>query len=146
MAPQALIVIVRPRTRGEETMWKYALAWVPLVIIAIANGALREGVYGRYISELRAHQLSTVLGVLLFGLYIWALIHYMPPASSKQAISIGLIWLGLTVAFEFIFMHYVAGRSWSVLLHDYNILAGRIWVVVLIWVAVAPYVFYRLQK
>jgi hypothetical protein len=127
-------------------MLKYVLAWLPLVIIAMANGALREGFYGRYISELRAHQLSTVLGVILFGFYIWTLMHYMTPASSKQAISIGLIWLGLTVAFEFIFMHYVAGRSWGVLLHDYNILAGRIWIVVLIWVTVAPYVFYRLQK
>lgn len=127
-------------------MWKYVLAWVPLVLIAIANGAFREGVYGRYLSELSAHQLSTVFGILLFGLYIWTLMHYMPPASSKQAISIGLIWLGLTVAFEFIFMHYVAGRSWGVLLHDYNILAGRIWVLVLIWVTVAPYVFYRLLK
>jgi hypothetical protein len=127
-------------------MLKYVLAWLPLVIIAMANGALREGFYGRYISELRAHQISTVLGVILFGLYIWALMHYVTPASSKQAISIGVIWLGLTVAFEFIFMHYVAGRSWDILLHDYNILAGRIWIVVLIWVAVAPYVFYRLQK
>jgi len=127
-------------------MWKYILAWVPLVIIAIANGALREGVYGKYMSELRAHQLSTVIGVLLFGLYIRAFMRYMAPTSSEEALSIGLIWLGLTVAFEFIFMHFVAGRSWDVLLHDYNILAGRVWVIVLIWVAVAPYVFYRLQK
>ncbi len=126
-------------------MWKYVLAWVPLVIIAIANGALREGLYGKYMRELRAHQLSTFFGIVLFGVYIWVLMRYMTPASSKEAISIGLVWLGLTVAFEFIFMHYVAGRSWNILLHDYNILAGRVWVAVLIWVTIAPYVFYRLQ-
>jgi hypothetical protein len=27
-------------------MWKYALAWIPMVIIAIVNGAIREGWYG----------------------------------------------------------------------------------------------------
>ena len=127
-------------------MLKYVLAWLPLVMIAMLNGALREGLYGKYLGELRAHQVSTVSGVLLFGVYIWALVRFRRPESSKQAITIGLIWLGLTVAFEFIFMHYVAGRSWDVLLHDYNIFAGRVWVVVLVWVTVAPYVFYRLQK
>ena len=127
-------------------MLKYVLAWLPLVMIAMVNGALREGLYGKYLGELRAHQVSTVSGVLLFGVFIWALVRFRRPESSKQAITIGLIWLGLTVAFEFIFMHYVAGRSWDVLLHDYNIFAGRVWVVVLVWVTVAPYVFYRLQK
>jgi len=127
-------------------MLKYILAWLPLLGIAIVNGALREGVYGRYLGELRAHQVSTVSGVFLFGVYIWALMHFLRPDSSKQALLIGLVWLGMTVAFEFIFMHYVAGRSWKVLLHDYNIFAGRVWVVVLIWVALAPYLFYRLHK
>ena len=130
----------------EVAMLKYVLAWLPLVMIAMVNGALREGLYGKYLGELRAHQVSTVSGVLLFGVFIWALVRFRRPESSKQAITIGLIWLGLTVAFEFIFMHYVAGRSWDVLLHDYNIFAGRVWVVVLVWVTVAPYVFYRLQK
>jgi len=127
-------------------MLKYVLAWLLLVMIAMVNGALREGLYGKYLGELRAYQVSTVSGVLLFGVFIWALVRFRRPESSKQAITIGLIWLGLTVAFEFIFMHYVAGRSWDVLLHDYNIFAGRVWVVVLVWVTVAPYVFYRLQK
>ncbi|MDI6761446.1 MAG: hypothetical protein QME83_00290 [Thermodesulfobacteriota bacterium] len=127
-------------------MLKYVLAWLPLVMIAMLNGALREGLYGKYLTELQAHQVSTVSGVLLFGIYIWALVRLRRPASSKQAISIGFVWLGLTVAFEFLFMHYVAGRSWDVLLHDYNIFTGRVWVVVLVWVMVAPYIFCRLQK
>lgn len=79
-----------------------------MVFIAIANGALREGWYGKHLSELQAHQVSTAIGVLLFGVYIWALIHIWRPVSSRQAITIGLVWLGMTVAFEFLFGHYVA--------------------------------------
>ena len=41
----------------------------------IANGALREGWYGKHMSEVQAHQVSTAIGVLLFGSYIWVLIH-----------------------------------------------------------------------
>jgi hypothetical protein len=29
--------------------------------------------------------------------------------------------------FEFLVGHYVMGHPWSRLLHDYNILAGRLW-------------------
>ena len=112
-------------------MWKYILAWVPMVLIAIANGVLREAWHGKHLSELNAHQVSTATGVLLFGAYIWALIRIWRPESPGQAFAIGLTWLGLTVAFEFLFGHFVAGHPWSKLFHDYNIFAGRVWVIVL---------------
>jgi hypothetical protein len=125
------------------SLWRYILAWIPMVFIAIINATIREGTYGKYVSELRAHQISTATGVLLFGLYIWGLMRLWGFESSGQAIAVGLIWLGLTVAFEFVFGRYVVGHSWSKLLGDYNILAGRVWIVVLIWVAIAPLLFYR---
>ena len=127
-------------------MWKYVLAWIPMVFIAIINGAIREGWYGRHVSELHAHQVSTATGVLPFGGYIWVLLRIWRPASARQALIIGLVWLGMTVAFEFLFGHYVAKRPWSDLLHDYNLFAGRVWLVVLVWVTIAPYLFYRLQQ
>jgi hypothetical protein len=127
-------------------MWKYVLAWVPMVFIAIINGAIREGWYGKHVGELQAHQISTVTGVLLFGVYIWVLIRLWRPVSAGQAIAIGLVWLGMTVAFEFLFGYYVAKRPWRDLLHDYNIFAGRVWLVVLVWVTLAPYLFYQLQQ
>jgi len=127
-------------------MLKYLLAWIPMVFIAIVNGVLREAWYGKQLGELRAHQLSTLIGALLFGVYIGAVMRYWKPASAEQALAIGLLWLGLTVAFEFLFGHYVAGHPWPRLRHDYNLLAGRVWSLLLVWVAVAPYVFYRLRR
>jgi hypothetical protein len=63
--------------------------------------------------------------------------------SARQAIHIGLFWMALTMAFEFLFFHYVGGHSWAELLANYDIVHGRLWPLVLVWVAVAPYVFYR---
>lgn len=114
-----------------------------MIIIGITNGILRESTYGKYLNELRAHQVSTALGVCLFGLYIWVLTRFWHIQSSQQAIAIGLIWLGLTVVFEFTFGRYIAGHSWSQLFRDYNLLAGRVWIFVLIWIAIAPLLFYR---
>lgn len=124
---------------------KYTIAWLPMVVIAIVNGAMREAGYKKFLGELRAHQVSTVTGIALFGLYIWALSLWWKIESPAQAVTIGLIWLVLTVAFEFGFGHFVMGHSWSRLLHDYNLLKGRLWVLVLLWVAIAPYAFYRLS-
>lgn len=126
-------------------IWSYVLAWIPMVLIAIFNASIRELVYGKYLSELRAHQVSTVIGIFLFGLYIWIITNIWQIQSTTQALMIGLIWLGLTVAFEFLFGHYVMHHPWSKLLADYNLLAGRVWIFVLIWTAIAPLIFYSLQ-
>jgi hypothetical protein len=104
-----------------------------MIFIATPNGALREGWYGKHLSELQAHQVSTATGVLLFEFYIWVLIRLWRPTSGRQAITIGLVWLGTTVAFEFLFGHYVAKRDWNQILRDYNLFAGRVWLVVLVW-------------
>jgi hypothetical protein len=121
---------------------RYILAWIPMIFIGIANGMIREGTYGKYLSELRAHQVSTAVGIVLFGVYIWLVTRLWKIESLTQAIVIGGIWLGLTIAFEFSFGHYVAGQPWNKLLSDYNILAGRVWIVVIIWIAIAPLLFY----
>jgi hypothetical protein len=117
-----------------------------MVIIAIANGAVRQAWYGLYLGELPAHQLSTCIALVLFGLYIWISLRFFPPNSAAQAWAIGFLWLSLTVAFEFLFGHYLAGHSWSRLVQDYNLFAGRVWVLILLWVTVSPYLFYRWQK
>jgi hypothetical protein len=124
---------------------KYVVGWLPLVVIGILNGILRQLGYSKYVGELTGHQISTLTGIILMGLYIWWLTGKWRIESAGQAFAIGLIWLGMTVVFEFVFGHYVMGHPWSRLFHDYNFLEGRVWVLVLIWTAIAPLVFYKLR-
>ena len=125
---------------------KYVLGWLPLVVIGILNGVLRQVGYSKYVGELTAHQISTLTGIILMGLYIWWLTGVWKIRSPGQAVAIGFIWLGMTVVFEFVFGQYVVGHSWKKLFHDYNLLEGRIWLLVLIWITVAPFVFYKLRS
>jgi cytochrome c oxidase subunit IV len=60
-----------------------------------------------------------------------------------QAAAIGLIWMVMTAGFEFGFFHYAMGYSWERLLRDYDVIAGRVWVLVLIWIAAWPPLLYR---
>jgi len=125
---------------------RYLLAWLPMVVIGIANGVLRETTYGKRLPELRAHQVSTLIAVALFGLYIWGLSLLWPLRSAGQAAAVGVMWVVLTVAFEFSFGHWVAGHPWRRLLADYNLLAGRVWVLVLFWIGITPFLFYRVGQ
>lgn len=124
----------------------YTAFWFGMVAIAILNGVIREKIYGRYLEELPAHQVSTFIGLFLFGAYIWILSKKFPIGSSTQALTIGGIWLVMTVIFEFVFGHFVMGQTWSRLFYDYNLLKGRMWSLVLVWTAIAPYLFYRIRS
>lgn len=127
-------------------MVRYLLAWFALLVVAVANGALRQFTFGKHMPELRAHQLSTLIGAVLIGVLIWLLVRKWPPSSGRQALLVGLMWLVLTVAFEFFMGLVLAGRPLSQILHDYNLFAGRVWVLFLVWLAAAPWVIYRLRN
>ena len=124
----------------------YGFSWIGMVAIAIFNAVVREKAYGKYMGELHAHQLSTFIGIVLLWIYIWILTGTFPIISSTQALIIGGMWLIMTILFEFVFGHFVIGHSWSKLFHDYNLFKGRVWSLMLIWIAVAPYVFYRIRS
>jgi hypothetical protein len=51
---------------------------------------------------------------------------------------VGVLWLVLTLAFEFLVGHYVFHKSWPALFEDYDLSRGRIWVAVLVVVLIAP--------
>jgi hypothetical protein len=119
-------------------IWKYFVTWIPGVPIAILNGLIRNSIYQKFLSELRAHQLSAISFALLFSVYVWFILKWVRLSSQQDALLLGLVWLLLTIVFEFIFGHYVMGHPWSRLFHDYNILEGRVWVLVLIWITIIP--------
>ena len=124
----------------------YTLFWVVLAVVAIFNGAMREFTYGRKLTELRAHQLSTLTGMVLSGAAVWLFARFFPIDSMGVAFAIGLIWLFMTIAFEFIFGRLAGGHSWKKLLADYNLLAGRIWPIFLVWILLLPWIVYRLDS
>ena len=123
-------------------IWYYVLLWFGLVVLAILNGLARENLYRRRLGELPAHQASTTSFILLIGLYVWIFSTVLPLESAGQAFLVGVIWLFMTIIFEFIFGHYVMKKPWQVLFTDYDIRKGRVWILILLWTLFSPLVFY----
>ena len=125
--------------------WKYLLSWLPGIPIAIANGELRDSWYSQFMTELSAHQISTASFIFIFGIYVWFILPWLKLPSHHDALRVGLAWLLLTASFEFLFGHFVMGNTWERLFQDYNLLAGRIWVLALLWITFSPWILYRLR-
>ena len=127
-----------------KSIYKHILWWFSFPFVGILNGVLREVIYKKLVGDLPAHQISTVTGVLFFGIIFYFIFKKWKIESARHAILVGVIWLGLTILFEFGFGHYIMGNPWQKLLHDYNLAEGRVWGLFLLWITIAPFVFYKI--
>jgi hypothetical protein len=125
-------------------MLKRALVvWFGLLVLAIANAGVREALITPSMGASAGHVISTITLCAAILLLSWLTIGWIRPRSSGGAWAIGGLWFGLTVAFEFLAGHYLFGNPWSRLLEDYNVFRGRVWVLVLLTTALAPFLCAR---
>lgn len=120
----------------------YAIAfgmWLGMLVIAISNGYIgntyvtpRLGDYGNHVYK----TLSFIPVILIFA---WLYANATRGETwLTSALFVSCFWVGLTILFEFVFGHYVLGNSWEVLIADYQIWQGRLWLLILISEAIAP--------
>lgn len=114
--------------------------WLVLLALAVVNGGVREAVVVPRLGETLAHAISSVTLSATILIVSWFTIEWIRPTSASQAWRVGAQWLALTLAFEFLVGHYVLGSPWSRLWADYNVLKGRLWILVLVTTVSAPWV------
>ena len=120
------------------------LVWLGILVLASANGALRQGVLIPRFGEGTGHVISTLL---LTGAVVgaaWMTIGWIG-ADARECWAVGASWLLLTVAFEFLAGHYLFGAPWHVLLAEYDLTKGRIWPLVLVATLLGPVVMGRVR-
>ena len=124
---------------------RWLAAWGGAAPIGIANGGIREAAYAKRVGDDRANQISVLTGVSAFALYFRALQRRWPLESRRDALAIGAAWTAMTVTFEFSFGRLVQKQSWEEMLGAYDLAEGRLWPLVLGWVAIGPEVVRRLS-
>jgi len=112
--------------------------WFCVLVVAMVNGTLRALVLQPLLRESlgRAASCLTLSAAVLY--VAMKSINWMKPTTAADAWVIGVMWLGLTLAFEFIVGHYVFRTPWNELIADYNLLNGRLWLLVLATALTAP--------
>lgn len=122
------------------------IIWFLLAFLAILNGAAREMFIRPAIGEQVGHVVSTVIFCIVILAVAVSSLGWIGPASRRAALAIGIFWVLLAVAFEFLAGHFLFGNSWGTLLADYDILRGRVWLLVLFTSLLAPVLAYRIRR
>ncbi len=119
--------------------------WLPMIFIAVFNGAVREFTYKTYTGDLAAHQISTFVLIVLFSVYVWFIWKNLKITTFQNAVKTGIFWVLLTVIFEFS-LGYAGGNSFQKMLQDYNFFEGRLWGIFLICFALVPLFIFKLKN
>ena len=119
---------------------RLTLVWFVILILAVLNGGFRESVLLRWLGREPAQAVSTLMLSAIILSVSWTATPWIAPATLRDAWAIGAAWLVMTLAFEFFGGHFLFGKPWDLLFADYNVLAGRIWVLALLVTLMAPVV------
>jgi len=112
--------------------------WCLLLLLAILNGGVRDTWLSPRLGDPIGRAISTLLLCGLILLATWLTIGWIRPTSTGAALRVGALWVVLTLAFELGVGHYTLGKPWPVLLADYDLSRGRIWIAVLVVTLLAP--------
>lgn len=122
------------------------VVWLGMVVIAIMNAGLRNALITPLIGEQAGHVAGTVTGCIAFLAFMKLTLPWTGFRGTRALVFLGVLWLILTVAFEFLAGHYLFGNSWARLFADYNLARGRVWIAVLLVVLFGPLLIGRLQE
>jgi hypothetical protein len=127
------------------TTRRVVLAWFVILVLAILNGALREGLLIPRLGEQAGRLLSPILLAALVLAAARVLVPWIRPTTARDAWAVGFTWLVLTLAFEFLAGHYLFGVPWERLLAEYNVTRGRLWILVPLTTLLAPLAVHTLR-
>ncbi|TQV89861.1 hypothetical protein FLL46_00530 [Aliikangiella coralliicola] len=124
---------------------KAFVIWLGILILAILNGVIREAILIPEIGKNAGFILSGILLSTCILLVTYFTLPWIGKRSVTTYIFIGIGWLCITLLFEFSF-GLAQGNSWLQLFEAYTFKDGNIWPIVMIVIAVAPYLSAKIRS
>jgi hypothetical protein len=124
---------------------KSVAAWLLILVLAMLNGLFREAMLLPNLSKPVAFFLSGLFLSFFIVMVAVALARWLELNTPSWCIHVGLLWLSLTLIFEFGFGGVMQGKSWAEMLAAYTFKDGNIWPVVLMVTLFAPLVAARIR-
>ncbi|GAA0363287.1 hypothetical protein GCM10009092_29570 [Bowmanella denitrificans] len=124
---------------------KALLIWLMILLLAIANGILRESVLLIVVVKTAAFIVSGLLLCLCIFIMTYLALPWFGRLPASHYWRIGALWLVLTLAFEFVLGAVIQGHSWAQLSEPYTFKDGNLWTLVLCVTFTSPYLAARLR-
>jgi len=114
---------VNHHTRLAITTRAFAV-WLVLIVAEILHGIARGVFLVPHVGEFRSNQIGVFTGSIIILAIALAFVRWIGATRTSHLLAVGVLWLGLTLAFEILFGRFVVGASWERLAADYNVLEG----------------------
>ena len=98
--------------------------WLVLIVAEILHGIARGIFLVPHVGEFRSNQIGVFTGSVIILVIALAFVRWIGASRIIDLLAVGVLWLGLTLAFEILFGRFVVGASWERLAADYNVLEG----------------------
>lgn len=120
------------------------LVWLVIIAAEMVHGILRGVLLVPIVGDLPARKIGVLIGALLIGaLLIFAVaylfIRWIAAQTKPQFLTVGLLWVVLTLLFEIGLGRLVLGLPWERITEDYGVTRGGFMGVGLLFMAAAPW-------
>jgi len=117
---------------------KTCVVWLAILLLAVVNGGFREAVLLKIMGQQPANLISGLLLGSAIVLMAWWLVPWIGVWDRETLIYLGLIWLLLTLVFEFS-LGFAQRKTLSEMRQAYRFKNGNTWPLILLITAIAPY-------
>jgi predicted ferric reductase len=138
-----------PLPTGKRMRKRYIITllacFILLTICTVALGIFRIEVVLKYIdNEVAAKAILFPVNVIyIFGISYLFLRLNKGLLSNKKALWTGILWAVSALVLDLILGYYVDGRTVNYLLDQFNIFTGNTWTIVLLLIAIAPWLIQK---
>jgi hypothetical protein len=129
----------------NTTFFRAVAVWLLIIVAESIHGTLRELLLKPYVGDLRARQIAVFTGMLIILVVSYAFIRWIRAETTRALLLVGLLWVALTLAFEFGLGLFVLGYSWERMIEDYDFTRGGFLALGMIVLGLSPLIATKLQ-
>lgn len=122
------------------------VVWLIIITAETAHGILRGLILVPQVGDLRARQIGVFIGSAIILLITYLFIKWIAAKSKGELLAVGLIWLILTLSFEFVLGYLVLGFDMDRMLSDYDIANGGLMLFGLVILLFSPMLADRVRS
>lgn len=121
------------------------VVWLVFILAESLNGTVRIFWLVPSLGDVRAEQISFVTGSILVLAIATLFIRWLQAARVSQLLSVGMLWMVLTLAFEIALGRVIFGYSWEQIAANFKAIDGGLMPFELVLLTLAPLIAARIR-
>jgi hypothetical protein len=125
---------------------KSIVVWLVFILLESLNGTIRIVWLLPVLGDGRAEQLAFVTGSVVLLAIVTLFSRWLQASRVSQQLSVGLLWMVLTLVFEIALGRLIFGYSWEQIVADFNLVNGQLMPLELVLMTLAPLIAARIRS